>query len=368
MAPTAQTLPYPCSTVAAQAICLDRVSSFPRLACGLGRASVALSPASLEAKRLRFGRHRVAALPHPAVLRARRSRLARPRATAPEGRAGMGPATDSGSERARDARHPDGDPATRAPADEHGAARETVDRTTRLRCQRPALAGTPPQAGVGPGGTADDAVRERGHSDCGDAQEGPHVFAYRGGGRHRPRLDPPRVASARHFDRAGQSRPAGAPGSGLLALLRLTGLWHRPDPLGPVPSWCAQCLRRADMPQVTSPGLPQPRPTPSATPAAMCGSTTAARGTRPPGHATWPPPRYTNSTSSRPSGACCARSTASKNDSPCRAHRSPTQPDAAAKRGPETQRITFSRLKETENVGRPRQRIRAPAALLHPSP
>src|SRR5208282_239208 len=126
MAPTAQTLPYPCSTVAAHAICLDRVSSFPRFACGLERASVALSPASLEAKRLRFGRHRVAALPHPAVLRARRSRLARPRATAPEGRAGVGPATDSGSERASDARHPDGDPATRAPADEHGAARESM--------------------------------------------------------------------------------------------------------------------------------------------------------------------------------------------------------------------------------------------------
>jgi hypothetical protein len=54
-------------------------------------------------------------------------------------------------------------------------------------------------------------------------KKGPHVFVYRGGDRHRPRRDPPRVASARHLDRAGQSRPAGAPGAGLLALLRLTG-------------------------------------------------------------------------------------------------------------------------------------------------
>jgi hypothetical protein len=41
-----------------------RVGVTPSDACGLGRASVAASPASPRVKRLRFRRHRVAALPH----------------------------------------------------------------------------------------------------------------------------------------------------------------------------------------------------------------------------------------------------------------------------------------------------------------
>ena len=41
-----------------------RVGVTPSDACGLGRASIAASPASPRVKRLRFSRHRVAALPH----------------------------------------------------------------------------------------------------------------------------------------------------------------------------------------------------------------------------------------------------------------------------------------------------------------
>ena len=44
--------------------CQCRVGVTPSDACGLGRASVAASPAPQVAERLRFSRHRVAALPH----------------------------------------------------------------------------------------------------------------------------------------------------------------------------------------------------------------------------------------------------------------------------------------------------------------